>query len=355
MNLEKENQETTTPVNIDTHPYTSPTDIAYKWQDAIHIVRLMQSDYCQAKRQLEEIYRSFNERETRSGERIRHLLRDIEDVRAKPDGKSSARNDTALVPGYSIRAYCLGNFEVYLNWDRIDNWHSLKAKSLFKYLLIHRKNPLNKDILVETLWPNCDPEVGRNNLKAAIYSLRKTLLSRVQTDEASRLILHSEGQYSLNPQLQIWIDADEFEHCWLKGRDLERKGMKEEASKEFHLAEELYRGDYFEDDPYAEWTLLPREALKDIYLGILGKLAYRSFENVDYESCLVYSQRILSKDICHEEAYRWIMHCYSRLGQYHRAHQWYNVCASTLNKELNIKPEKKTQDLHRRLMQHEAI
>jgi LuxR family maltose regulon positive regulatory protein len=327
-----------------------------QWQAATYILQLMQQDYCQAKKQLEEIYRSFGERESWTSERLYDLLVEGNEsdgagnkgkVVSRKKGLSQNSQDSVAIT--SIRAYCLGSFEIYLNWKRVDIWHSLKAKSLLKYLVTRKGKPVIRDVLVETLWPNCDPEVGRNNLKAAVYSLRQSLLSKNQCPETPSPIVYSEGQYSINPKAEIWVDVDEFERHWLAGRGMEKKGESEEAAKEYRLAEELYRGDYFEDDPYTEWTLLPREALKDTYLAILGKLAYTAFETADYESCIVYSQKILRQDICHEEAYRWLIRCYSQLGQAHRARQWYSVCASTLKKELNTTPDKKTVDLYYRL------
>lgn len=127
---------------------------------------------------------------------------------------------------------------------------------------------------------------------------------------------------------------------------------KDAATEKYRLAQELYRGDYFEDDLYLDWTMLPREALKDTYLAILGKLAQSSFEESDHESCIIFSQKILEKDVCHEEAYRWLIKCYFGLGQYHRAQQWYNVCAGTLKRELDINPDKKTTALFYQL-QHQ--
>lgn len=330
-----------------------------QWQAATYILQLMQQDYCQAKKQLEEIHRSFGERESWTSERLRNLLREGDESHWSVNEGNAASGERDLVRAgrepaaiTSIRAYCLGSFDIYINWTKIDGWHSLKAKSLLKYLVTRKGKPVNRDVLVETLWPNCDPEVGRHNLKAAVYSLRQSLFPKGHNPRTPSPITYSEGQYSINPGAETWVDVDEFEQHWLAGRGMEKKGKSQEAATEYRLAEELYRGDYFEDDPYTEWTLLPRESLRDIYLAILGKLEYAAFEAADYESCIVYSQKILRQDICHEEAYRWLIRCYSRLGQAHRAHQWYGICVSTLKKELDTTPDKKTVDLYHSLRHH---
>jgi len=152
------------------------------------------------------------------------------------------------------------------------------------------------------------------------------------------------------PNLELWIDVDEFEQRWLIGRRLEKEGKIDAATKQFRAAEELYRGDYLEDEPYAEWTLIQREALKDTYLAIQGKLANTSFEAADYENCIIHCQKILMNDMCHEEAYRWLIRCYSHLGQRHRAKQWYDICVTTLKRELDTVPDHETIALYHQLL-----
>jgi DNA-binding SARP family transcriptional activator len=319
------------------------------------MLQLIESDYSQSKRQIVEIIHTSSQKETRTEDYFGHPL----SARTIPTNQKMVKEESRKKQTTSqlarLKAYYFGNFELQVDRKRIDKWQSLKAKSLLKILVACKNKPINKDVLIEILWPNCGPEEGKNNLKAVIYFLRQTLLGHQADSRVSQLILFSEGQYLINPEAELWVDVNEFEYHWLNGRNLEKKGKKEEAIREFCLAEELYRGDYLEEDRYAEWTLLQREALKDTYLAILNKLANSSFDVADYESCIIYSQKILLKDVCHEEAYRWLMRCYSRLGNSRRARQWYEVCAKALKKELDTVPDDKTADLYRRLLSKESI
>lgn len=329
-----------------------------RWQAVIEMIRLTQTDYCRVKKQLERICRSFDEMEGWIGERLRYLSKvdsetSLETGRPLNIGdKLNIRGNPCLPSLASLRVYCFGKFEVYLNWNKIERWHNLKAKSLLKILVTRRNKSIAADILIEILWPNCDLELGRDNLKTGVYALRRILSLDGQDNKVEPIVLFSEGQYFINPKVELWVDVDQFEHHWLAGRALEKSDRTEEAVKEYQLAEEVYRGDYLEDDLYTEWTLLPREALKDTYLTILSKLANCSFQARDYESCIFYSQKILAKDVCQEEAYRWLISCYGCLGQPHRARQWYEVCVITLTKELDAVPDRKTTALYNQLLRH---
>ena len=347
-------------------PQGTPNDKPFhqEWQVIIHTLQQVQADYSQAKKQLEHVHYAFGERERVAGEQLRYLLDTVTTVPTRTDGKNTGSKveysvSESLVPPQIVflRAHCFGNFEVYLNEKRLDKWSSLKAKSLLKFLISRRGKPVAKDVLVETLWPNCNPEVGSNNLKSAIYALRQVLRQGgLNYDKTNYpFVQFSEARYMLSPELELWVDVDDFEQIWMAGQRLEKQCDIEGAAKQYQLADELYRGDYLEDEPYAEWTLLRREALKDVYLAILGKLASISFKANDYDNCIMCSQKILAKDSCHEEAYRWLIRCYVRLGQRHRAQQWYNLCAATLKRELDSLPDRETISLYNQLLHQEPI
>ncbi|MCX6006820.1 MAG: BTAD domain-containing putative transcriptional regulator [Chloroflexi bacterium] len=325
------------------------------WAATVQILRLAQGKYSSAKKQLEGLYRSFEESELWADHRLKDIIEEYEATRysASSISQSAVKTSTSdMVPTRPLLSvYCMGNFHMLINYEKVDKWHSQKARSMMKYLLTRRKKAICRDELIEALWPNCDAEVGRNNLKAAVYSLRQTLSTCITNGCDTQIILFHEGQYSISPEVDVFIDTDEFEHCWQAGRRLERDGKQQEAIQQYMLAEEIYKGDYFEDDPYSEWTLLQREALKDNYLAILSKLAAYSFDKGDYENCSHYSQLLLQKDICHEEAYRWLIKCNIALEQYNRAHRWFKVCSDVLRKELDITPDQKTVDLYYHLVQ----
>lgn len=188
-----------------------------------------------------------------------------------------------------------------------------------------------------------------------MHGLRRTLSQLFPEKEGFPYLLFLQGSYLINPEIELWIDVEEFEQHWSLGRRLEREGKSAEVIREFELAEALYRGDYLEDEPYENWTLLRREALKDTYLAILGKLADHSIGAANYESCVIYCQKILAKDPCREDAYRQLMRGYSRLGQRNRALHWYEICRRTIQAELDTTPDHETTALYHQLLRNELI
>ncbi len=355
----------------DTYGLDNPSDYGdgAQWQDTVHLLRLVQSDYQGARKQLDQVSHTLARRETLVSQRLQYALRVSGGYRTlclvpymtgtgSQMGKAILGGPPQLgvLPGLMrLEVRCLGRFEVRSTWKQVERWQSVKAKSVFQYLVTRPREPVVKDVLMETLWPDCVPQAASNNLKAAMHGLRQILGGLFDRREGFPYVLFLQGSYAINPEVELWVDVEEFEQHWVLGRRLEREGKSAEAMREFELAEALYRGDYLVDEPYEEWTLLRREALKDTYLIILAKLADRSMEAADYESCLVYCQKILSKDPCREDAYRRLMCCYGRLGQRNRALHWYEICRRAIQTELDTTPGRETIALYHQLLRNEPI
>lgn len=351
--------------------YGSGSDYGEEWQDAIHLLKLVQSDYQGARKQLEEMTHTLAEREASVSQRLQYALvshggyrtlclvpygggTGLSQIGRVILGEMSRPSDLPKLMRLEVR--CLGRFEVRSIRKPVERWQSVKAKSVFQYLMARPREPVIKDMLMETLWPDCDPRSAGNNLKAAIHGLRLTFNQLFDgAAESFAYIVFQQGSYLMNPEIELWVDVEDFEHHWTAGRRLEREGKLADAVREFSLAEELYRGDYLKDEPYEEWTLLRREALKDIYITILNKLAGYSVESADYESCIGYCQKILAKDPCREDAYRQLMRCHSRLGQRSRALRWYKICRQTIQSELSTAPDDETSTLYNRLLRNESV
>jgi DNA-binding SARP family transcriptional activator len=208
---------------------------------------------------------------------------------------------------------------------------------------------------MESLWPDHDSDSAANNLRLAIHSLRQTLNGLAGNPKNFTSILRSQQGYYLNPAIEVIVDSEQFEHLCEEGKELDQAGKTEEAIRRFGDAVELYRGDYLEDEMYLDSTSTRREALKDTYLLMLDKLTDYYLEHEEYEICIGYCQRIITRDPYREYIYRKLMRCFSRIGQRNRALQWYENCCKALQSGLDTVPDKETASLHERLVRGEQI
>jgi DNA-binding SARP family transcriptional activator len=271
---------------------------------------------------------------------------------AAPSGKSPLRLVRDKHPKTSLKVFCLGSFRVYRNSQLISEWSSLKARAIFKYLLVNRSTPTSSDVLMDLFWPEADPESARHNLHQAIHSLRKTL--KQNRSDPQPIVCEPDG-YVINSELELWLDRDEFEKNIQSGRRLEAMGQLAEAISAYRQAEELYRGDFLEEDLYEDWPNTEREHLRNTYADLIDRLSEYYFQQADYPEAIVLCQRILNQDNCHEIAYRRLMRCYLAQGQRRLAIRQFQVCAQTLKAELDVPPSAETQSLYQHILRGEMV
>jgi DNA-binding SARP family transcriptional activator len=242
---------------------------------------------------------------------------------------------------------CLGPFRFRLGGMPVDDWRSGKARALFQYLVNHRGQPIPRDTLIETLWPDPVAAAPGTSLKVAVHLLRD-VIARAQSTVGEKVSLEvvSQGSCYLLKAADLWLDVEEFERCYALGRSWERQGQLTEALALYVRAAELYRGDFLEDLSDG-WPTFRREALKDQYLFILAELATAAVNAGDYQDGIVWCQRLLAKDRCREDTYRTLMLCHARLGQRGRVQSWYELCVRTLQTELDCAPEPETEHAYR--------
>jgi DNA-binding SARP family transcriptional activator len=243
----------------------------------------------------------------------------------------------------SLSVYCLGPFRVYQDDQPIQDWRSSKGKAIFKHLIAHRERPVAKEVLMELFWPGAHPDAARNNLNVAIYGLRQALR---QARPSFSHVLFEDDCYSLNPDLQIWVDVEEFMERLRAAHALERRGDLPSAMREYRAAEILYEGEFLEEDRYEDWPVPQRGHLRENYLDILDRLSRHYCDQGDDDACVNVCRKMLAVDPCREEAHRRLMRCYSRQGQSYLALRQYHKCVETLKEELDVPPAPATTSLY---------
>jgi DNA-binding SARP family transcriptional activator len=263
---------------------------------------------------------------------------------------SPESGDPALTPP-ALAVHMLGPFRVLVNERAVESWPSGRGRALFKYLAAHHPQPIARDTLMDMFWPEAAPEAARNSLNVALHGLRQAF--RALTDVP--VVLFHEGAYRINPELRLWVDAEEFERRVDAGRRIQGVGELGGATAEYEVATGLYQGDFMADDPYDDWPVLARERLRVSYLDTLDRLGQIYFGQGKYAACANLCQLILVRDSCREDAHCRLMRCYARQGQHPLALRQYQACVEALRKELDVEPAPATTQLGERIRRREQV
>ncbi len=107
----------------------------------------------------------------------------------------------------------------------------------------------------------------------------------------------------------------------------------------------LYRGDFLEESPYAEWAGEERERLLTEYLTAAERLARLWVTQGDYERGARWANAVLAKDPLWEEAYALLMECQWKQGNRALAVRTYDRCRKRLRESLGVEPSPRTTAL----------
>ena len=207
----------------------------------------------------------------------------------------------------------LGAFEVFVDSRPVpaEAWVQRRATDLVKVLALAPGHRLPRDEVLETLWPNLSPDAAASNLHKAASYTRRALGDR------GAIVLRG-GVVELAPGAEVITDVERFERGDV----------------------DAYRGDLLPDEPYVEWTLGPRAALRERRLAVM-----RSQGRWD---------EVLREDPADEEAHRALMLRRAVGGDRQGAARQFRVLREELSR-LGVEPSAETLALRDELTRGAAV
>ncbi len=255
-----------------------------------------------------------------------------------------------LHPGYQLRVQTLGAFGVWRGAEAVatHEWRRDKARQLFQLLLTRRKRLLERDQIVELLWPGLDAETAERDFKVALSTLYRVLEPALPARAPSAYVLREGTLYGLRPGADMLLDAVQFEQAVAEGDRLASQG-DEAFIERYRSSLALYGGDFLQDYPYDEWASEERERLLGLWLHAADRLAAALAERARWQETVDVCQAILGRDECWEQAYRLLMLAHARLGNRAQALRTYQRCVERLRAELDVPPSAATVGLYEEL------
>jgi DNA-binding SARP family transcriptional activator/ActR/RegA family two-component response regulator len=244
--------------------------------------------------------------------------------RANP---ASAMTDNAPSPRFGLSL--LGGFEL-TGPDGVVDLPSKKLAGLLAYLACTAPQPQPRERLSALLWGSHFDAQAKQNLRQALFRLRKVL---------GQDALDSDGEVvSLNAAV-VLCDVSRFEA-------LVREGSRDALS----AAADLYRGRLIDDvtvseEGWNEWLTGERERLLDLALGAMVGLGEQELAAGRAEHALKAGQRAIALNNMREDAHRLIVQSLAAAGRKAEALKHYQDLVALLKRELNTEPDAATRSL----------
>ncbi len=229
----------------------------------------------------------------------------------------------------------LGTLQVTLDSQLITRFRSSKNAALLVYLALQSDRPFPREVLATLLWPEESESDARNNLRQALYQLRKVLGDLDNPDSPYLLVTRQTVQF--NNASDYALDVRHFKQKIDSG-DLEA------AVALYHG--ELLPGFTCDSLQFEDWLRLEREGLHQLALEAMFEVTEDYLQRGQYDKAQVLARQQLTLESWRESACRQLMRAYALAGDRTNALLQYEQCRDILWDELGVEPAAETVSLY---------
>lgn len=141
-----------------------------------------------------------------------------------------------------------------------------KTKLFVAYLLVNRDRPVSHQELFELLWSGEEYANPATALRTLLYRFRATL-DKEGADSLSGAIISKKGTYQWNKNLDVSIDALDFQSLAHSGLD---KGIGLNKRKDYlQNAIKLYKGSLLPDFCSEPWLISKAASYRELYIEVV--------------------------------------------------------------------------------------
>ncbi len=207
-------------------------------------------------------------------------------------------------PHYDLRVDVLGPLRAARGatpiadeaWVRRD-----RVRQLLAHLLLHRR--VSRRRVAEELWPELTVERALQNLRVNLSHLQRVLQPGREADERPWFVRADAESLEVAP-VGLDVDTDRFERACRGARRFDEQAQGTRAIDGYRTAAELFRGDYLEDWPDAEWAAVERVRLRTLATASMCRLGELLLARGEPEEATAWASAVLRHEPLLEQAHR---------------------------------------------------
>lgn len=237
-----------------------------------------------------------------------------------------------------LRVCLLGGFTVSVGDRDVDTtaWRLRHAKDVVKALALSPGARLQRDQVLDRLWPDKDPQAAAHSLHQALYAARRAITS-AGGDGRAALQLAAETLV-LCPDSDVWIDTEVFARTAREALDTGDPDRCRDAL-------DLYQGTLLPDDRYVDWIQPHRDQLAQLHDDVVRELARHLEAAGNFAAAADLLRALIAKAPLDEPTHRQLMRVYALAGNRRAAIEQFDRLGETLQEELGVSPDVSTTAL----------
>lgn len=221
---------------------------------------------------------------------------------------------------------------------RITRFRTQKTGALLAYLAYFSERAHPREVLIELLWPECNPTAGRHNLSMALSSLRNQLES---PGVMPGTILQADRQQIGLNAAAVTTDVAVFNSALQAASQTTDRAEKIQW---LTRALEIYQAELLPGF-YENWVLTERRVLAESHWQALQQITSELEATGAFERALEYAARAVAADPLREAGHYELMRLYQATGQPAAALRQYRELEQLLWQELEVKPSPPLREL----------
>ena len=214
----------------------------------------------------------------------------------------------------------------------ITQFESDKGRALLAYLTVNEERPFKRETLAALFWPDLSAKDGRNNLRQALFKLKRLL-----GDSKQPFFITTRTTIQFNRQPNDWLDIEAITTA--------------DADELLRLYTAPFLDQLYLDDcqEFEEWTLIQREWVHQQAMRRFYDMAEKALSDGEYENASQLAARQISLDRWRESAWQQSMRVLAAQNKYSSALAQYESCRVVLADELGVEPARETTTLYREI------
>ena len=210
--------------------------------------------------------------------------------------------------------------------------------------LLSARRPVEREQLLEWLWPEGPADRAPRALGEAVASLRHALGPGRDAEAGEALVVAAGRTHrlALGP-------GDSWDVDRLLGLEVEVSEPSERIER-LEAALEVYGKPFCPEWPHAEWGRAVREDCARALAGLSASLAEALVGAGRLDEAIARFEALLEGDPENEPAHRGLMRCHAQAGRMPLALRQYHACRSILRQTQGVDPGSETQRLYLELL-----
>lgn len=214
--------------------------------------------------------------------------------------------------------------------------------NLLQVLLFHSERPVQKDELIDILWP--ESKNPSSALKFSIFRLRSEL-NEIDFFKDKEVIVTTRKGYILNPNLDWNIDFVELQ----KAYNQINEGAELLDEKEFKIARKifrLYQGRFYASPSQLHWILQKQEVFRQMYVKTMMRTSCYLYTQKRYDEMMLMNYQAVLIEPFNEGLHYYYMKGLVATRNYREALKYYDELNDIFLSELGTGLSKRFKQLY---------